>query len=101
MIYNFFVFVFGEQRSQFKNLDGSGRSRKVGVEEKKEGRKFCGGGERVPGLGDGWLVAAVPPVPGVVPALPLPAVPPPLPAVTPPLPAVSPRPPSWAAWAPP
>ena len=47
------------------------------MEWRKKGRKkVCGGGEGVPGLGDDWLVAAVPPVPGVVPALPLPAVPP-------------------------
>ena len=59
------------------------------------------GGEGVPGLGEGWLVAAVSPGPAVVPALPLPAVPPPLPAVPPPLPAVSPRPSPRTAWAPP
>ena len=69
--------------------------------EEKEGRKksFLGG-EVVPGLGGGELVAAGPPGPAVVPVTPLPAVPPPLSAVSPPAPAVSPRPPPWAAGAP-
>ena len=50
----------------------------------------------VPGLGGGWLVAAGPPRPAVVPVTLLPAVPPPLSAVSPPAPAVSPGPPRAA-----
>ena len=71
----------------------------VGVEEKRKEESFWSG-EWVPGLGDGWPVAAVPPVPGLVLALSLSAVLHPLSAVTLPLPAVSPRTSSWAALAP-